>query len=72
MSIEMVFPIPVLLDRFHRPLTSTELEFAKNVALRKNVSNYSSTETYVLKNPVFHDLGAWLESKAKNFFNEIF
>ncbi len=68
----MVFPIPVLLDKLHRPLTSEELAYSKTVALRKNVSNRSSTETYVLKNPIYHNLGSWLEDKARKFFYDIY
>ncbi len=72
MSIEMVFPIPVLLDKFHRPMNSEELAYAQSVSLRRNVSNCSSNETYVLKNPVFQELNSWLEAKAKRFFHEIY
>lgn len=72
MSIEMVFPIPVLLDKFHRPMNSEELAYAQSVSLRRNVSNCSSNETYVLKDPVFQELNSWLEAKAKRFFHEIY
>lgn len=72
MSIEMVFPIPVMLDKFHRPLTTEELDYARSVSLRKNVSNRSSSETYVLKNPMFKELSDWLDSKAKKFFYDIY
>jgi uncharacterized protein (TIGR02466 family) len=72
MRLESVFPIPVAFDNFYRPLSSNEIEFAKNVALRKNVTNQSSTETYVLKSPLFQELGAWIDTRAKDFFNHIY
>ena len=31
MSIEMVFPIPVMLDKFHRSLTTEEMDYARSV-----------------------------------------
>jgi uncharacterized protein (TIGR02466 family) len=72
MSIEMVFPIPVMLDKFHRSLTTEEMDYARSVSLRKNVSNRSSSETYVLKNPMFKELSNWLDYKAKKFFHDIY
>jgi uncharacterized protein (TIGR02466 family) len=72
MRLESAFPTPVAFDNFYRPLSDSEIEFAKNVALRKNVSNQSSTETYVLKLPMFQELGAWIDARAKDFFNHIY
>ncbi len=72
MVIEKVFPIPLLIDKFYRGINSEEILYAKNVSLRKNVTNYSSTETYVLKNSIFQELNTWIESKAKEFFQEIY
>ncbi len=70
--IESLFPTPVFFDTFYRALTTEEISFAKNVALRKNVQNSSSTETYVLKQPLFNELGKWIEQRAKEYFHNIF
>lgn len=72
MRIESVFPTPVLFDTFYRPLTTSELDYAKHVSLRRNVQNSSSIETYVLKQPIFQELNVWIESKAKEFFQHLY
>ena len=71
MRIEALFPTPVLFDNFYRPLTAEELEYAKQVSLRRNVQNSSSKETYVLKNPLYHELGQWIEQRVKEYFFNI-
>ncbi len=72
MRIESVFPTPVLFDNFYRSLTVEEIEFAKNVSLRKNVQNWSSSETYVLKLEIFQELSKWIEKNAQDYFQNIF
>lgn len=72
MRVESLFPTPVYFDNFYRNLTEQELDYAKKVALRKNVQNSSSIETYVLKNPVYQELGQWIEQKAKEYFLNIY
>lgn len=72
MPIEMLFPTPIMREKFYRQINETELNYAKNVALRKNVSNFSSQETYVLKNPILNELGDWITGKARQFFYDVF
>ena len=72
MRIESLFPTPVLFDNFYRPLTNTEIEYAKTVSLRRNVQNSSSVNTYVLKDPLYQELGNWIETRAKEFFLNLY
>lgn len=72
MRLESVFPIPIMIDNFYRPLNEAEMNFAYTAQLRKNVSNQSTVETYVLQKPIFKELNSWIETKAKEFFYNIY
>ena len=72
MSLEMLFPVPLQLDQFHRPLSVKESHYSKTVSLIKNTYNRTSSDFYVLKDPILQELNSWLDSKAKKFFYDIY
>ena len=70
MPLEMLFPTPVGLEDFTRPLTTEEIDFSKNIKLRPNILNKTSIDTYVLKNPAMADINTFVTEKAKQFFDD--
>lgn len=72
MHIDSLFPTAVLMDTFHRPLTTEEKEFSRTLEMRGNIANQTSKDTYVLKHPALKDIKEFIDQKVKYYFQEIY
>ncbi len=66
-----LFPVPVGLVELGREFTDAEVEFARRAALRPNMYNQSSVDSYVLNQPELAELRAFIERSIDQFFKDV-
>lgn len=74
-QLEGLFPRPLGITHFHRPLSDNELFFIHNLELKKHKrNNHTSTsiDTYVLQRKEMSDINSFISSCLKNFYQTIY
>lgn len=72
MELYNLFPIPLGRFNLDRDLASYELDFIQNkINYKKNLVNFSSEDTYILKQPPLYNLSLWIQECINEFFKEI-
>lgn len=71
MQVRGLFPIPIGEVELGREFTDAEVEFARRAALRPNMYNQSSMDSYVLNQPELADLKGFIEKSIDQFFQVI-
>lgn len=71
-DLQHLFSIPVGRYNFHRKYTLEELEYINNLEKAKNLGNYKTTDSYVLKNEPLNDISNFCNECVTDFFNKIY
>ncbi len=73
-SVRGLFPVGVLTSHIGRLFTEEELTFMTNVdnsITRKNISNKSSMDKYILESEELSDIKEFIEGKLQDYFDEV-
>ena len=71
-EVNPVFPEAVLMFKFPREITKEEVNFYLNCKLRKNESNYTSENPYILKEKIAKDICDFAHSCLSFYLKNIF
>lgn len=72
MNIKNIFPIPIGRTKIERSLTDDELNILLNQQVKKNSSNLTSINTYVLDMPELSSLKQEIEKHLYDYFKTIY
>jgi uncharacterized protein (TIGR02466 family) len=70
MRLELLFPTPLVITEFNRPISQEEFEFSKNIELRPNVQNRTSIDANVLDHDVLSDIKKFIITSVEKYFDE--
>ena len=68
MNMHHLFPTPVGFFELGRELTDEELFFVRELETRPNMGNTTSTNNFVLRDPVMTGLRSWIEDCVSEYF----
>jgi uncharacterized protein (TIGR02466 family) len=72
MSVNLIFPTPVISFKLGRNLTQAETDLLINMPTRMNMGNVTSIDNIVLENKVLSDIAGFIKSSVNQCFDELY